>query len=107
MDLDGRANFGCFGLGIVATALRAVASIGLLAVAKILVDTRCFLLKEIRKHRVHDANQLRAQGWFWYCDVKRGIAEVLPDAKVTRLGSLFGLGGCYAVEYSAPRKESK
>jgi 2-polyprenyl-3-methyl-5-hydroxy-6-metoxy-1,4-benzoquinol methylase len=107
LDLDGPANFDYCGLGLVATFLRALFSIGPLAVIRTLISTRCMLKKEIREHRNQDAIRLRNQGWFRYRDVIRNIAEVLPDAKVTRLGSILELGGCYGVEYSQTGKRPK
>ncbi len=102
IDLDAEGNFGFGGAAILITVLRTLLQGRAHEAAHVLFDTRFFLRKAIRAHRRQDRERLSGQGWYHYAEVVAQLHLIFPAGRIERLGSLFGLGGCYAFEFAKP-----
>lgn len=102
LDLDSYANFFAYGLGVYFTLFRALPYIGLRSAIKILKETNFFQKKNIRIHRRMNKDQLKRQGWYKICDIREKTNKVLDSAHISRIGDIFGLGGCYTIHFVSP-----
>ena len=99
IDLDKEANFSFYGLPIPLCITFCLSLIhnGLIRTLKIALDTQLFLRKDFRLHRRVDKELLKKTRWYSYKEIRMNFVHVFPNIRIGRIGSLWGLGGCYYV----------